>query len=444
MILTVKHLIEQYHMLQKGDSVVIGVSGGADSVCLLHILWKLQAEYCLRLLAVHIHHGIRGKEADEDAAFTEELCRERNVEYRLIKKNVPKLASEQGISEEEAGRLVRYETFYQICEQEGYRKIAVAHHQNDNAETIMWNFLRGSGLRGLAGMEPVRGMLIRPLLEVKRSQIEQWMQQEKIPWRNDSTNETVDYTRNKLRHQLLPWIEQNLVAGFCQRITNNTRIFYDTDEYLKNEAQKWMQEYAFHQQNESSFPRKKWDELHPALKRYVIRSEIDGLTGSLKDLTAEHVEAVLRLKGTGKQLDLPAGMKVWIDYEAIHIGKKQKMDIFYPNLEMNYCCFPYEKGQKIIQNVYTKWFDYDKIKVGFQLRTRKTGDRIQVLSEHGSKKLKDYMIDAKIPREIRDHIPLVADGADVMWVVGYRINEAYKITDETKTVLQIQLNVSNQ
>ena len=442
MILTVKHLIEQYHMLQKGDSVVIGVSGGADSVCLLHILWKLQAEYCLRLLAVHIHHEIRGREADEDAVFTEKLCKERKIEYRLIKRNVPRVAAERGISEEEAGRLVRYETFYQICEQEGYQKIAVAHHQNDNAETIMWNFLRGSGLRGLAGMEPVRRKIIRPLLEVKRSEIEQWMQQEKIPWRNDSTNETVNYTRNKLRHQLLPWVEENLVSGFCQRITDNTRIFLDADDYLKTEAEKWIQGHALQLEEESSFLREEWNKLHSALKRYVIRSEINRLTGSLKDLTAEHVEAVLRLEGTGKQLNLPGGMKVWMDYETIHIGKQS--DTFCPNLEMKYCCFPYEKGQKIIQNVYTKWFDYDKIKVGFQLRTRRTGDRIQVLSKHGSKKLKDYMIDAKIPRQIRDQIPLIADGTDIMWVVGYRMSEAYKITDETKTVLQIELNVSNQ
>src|SRR5699024_12714938 len=134
---------------------------------------------------VYIQNEIRGKEADEDAVFTEKLCKERKIEYRLIKRNVPRLAAERGISEEEAGRLVRYETFYQICEQEGYQKIAVAHHQNDNAETNMWNFLRGRGLRGLVGMEPVGGKIIRRLLDVKRSESKQPMQQAKNPGRKD-------------------------------------------------------------------------------------------------------------------------------------------------------------------------------------------------------------------------------------------------------------------
>ena len=439
MILSVKCLIETYHMLQKGDSVVVGVSGGADSLCLLRLLWELRDSYCLKILAVHVHHGIRGQEADEDAHFTEMICREWQVEYRIIKRDIPKMAANRGLSEEEAGRIARYEIFEQICKEEGYNKIAVAHHQDDNAETIMWNFLRGSGLRGLVGMEPVRGKIIRPLLTITRIQIEQWMKQENIPWRMDSTNQMTDYTRNQLRLCLIPWIEKNLVSGFSDRITGNAAIFGEADAYLRGQAELWMEQYAIEQDRECNFCLEEWNVLHPALKRYVIRSEINRLTGSLKDITAEHVEAVMKLNGTGKRLNLPGRISVWIDYEALHIGEKIENMIAYPKFEMESFCFPYEKGQKIMQNVYTKWFDYDKIKAGFQLRTRKTGDRIQVLSDHGSKKLKDYMIDIKIPCEIREHIPLIADGSEIMWVVGYRMSEAYKITDKTKTVLQIQL-----
>lgn len=444
MIIAVKHLIEQYHMLQKGDSVVVGVSGGADSVCLLRILWKLRDEYSLKLLAVHVHHGIRGKEADEDAAFTEELCRQWQIPYRMIMRNIPKMAKQLGLSEEEAGRKARYEIFYQICEQEKYQKIAVAHHQNDNAETILWNFLRGSGLRGLAGMEPVRGMIIRPLLEVTRNQIEEWMRRQNLEWRVDSTNQLTDYTRNRLRLQLIPFIEQQLVSNFSRRLTANTAIFSEADDYLTQQAKQWIQIYVLHQMTESSMLLKDWISLHQAVKRYVIRLEIERFTKSLKDITAEHIEVVMKLSGTGKHLDLPMKICVWTDYEAIHIGTSKKNESFEQEYEMNYRCFPYKKREKIIQNVYTKWFDYDKIKNGFELRTRKTGDRIQILPDHGTKKLKDYMIDAKIPREIRASVPVIADGSDIMWVVGYRMSEAYKITDETNTVLQIELTVHSK
>ena len=275
MILSVKHLIEKYHMLQKGDSVVVGVSGGADSLCLLRLLWELQAQYCLRLLAVHIHHGIRGDEADEDADFTERICKEWQIACRVIKRDIPKMANEQGISEEEAGRIARYTIFNQICEKEGYNKIAVAHHRDDNAETIVWNFLRGSGLRGLAGMEPIRGRIIRPLLWVTRKQIEQWMEKEQIPWRMDSTNQTTDYTRNQLRLCLLPWIEQQLVCGFSERITGNAGIFAETDEYLKIQAKQWIEQYEIQQGGVYSFSLEVWNKLHPEFMSFFFRFFIE-------------------------------------------------------------------------------------------------------------------------------------------------------------------------
>ena len=296
MILTVKHLIEQYHMLQKGDSVVIGVSGGADSVCLLHILWKLQAEYCLRLLAVHIHHEIRGKEADEDAVFTEKLCKERKIEYRLIKRNVPRLAAERGISEEEAGRLVRYDFFDEVLKQTGSNKIAIAHNKNDKIETIIMHLLRGSGLSGLKGIEPIRGNIIRPLIECEREEIEKYCDENRLEPRIDKTNFENDYTRNKIRNIVIPYIEKELNPNIIETIDRLSEVVKKEDRYLEKVALDVYDKILIKQEpGQIMLELKGFNEQDEVIKSRIILYTVKKLFGSSQGIEKIHINDIIKL-----------------------------------------------------------------------------------------------------------------------------------------------------
>ena len=208
----VKEYCDRHQMLERGDRVVLGVSGGADSVCLLFVLLALRRELDLQLHVVHVNHGIR-IEAGEDAAYVSALCEAHQVPFYLYEKDIPALAKEWSCSEEEAGRRVRYEAFEEVLRQQCCQKIAVAHNSNDRAETMLFHLFRGTGLTGLAGIRPVRGQIIRPLLCVDRAQIETYLTEKQISYRHDATNDCDDYTRNKIRHHILPYAEQEIVKG---------------------------------------------------------------------------------------------------------------------------------------------------------------------------------------------------------------------------------------
>lgn len=214
MIPGVESFLEQYHMIEQSDVVVAGVSGGADSVCLLLHLLELKEKLSFTLAAVHVQHGIRGKESLQDAAFVEELCRRYQVQLFRYDYDVPEYAKQHGYSEEEAGRNLRYESFHKALEELGAPegKIAVAHNRNDLAETMLWNMIRGSGMRGMAGIPPVRDGIIRPLLHTARVEIENYLKEKGESYCTDATNASLDYTRNRIRNQVLPVLEE-LNAG---------------------------------------------------------------------------------------------------------------------------------------------------------------------------------------------------------------------------------------
>lgn len=432
-------------LIEKGDHIVAGISGGADSVCLLAVLHELMERWNLNVTAVHINHSIRKETALRDADFVRKLCESWNIPCYVETFDVRKMAKIKGISVEEAGRIARYDTFEKIRKNLGADKIAVAHHMDDNAETILFQLVRGSGLRGIGGMEQRRGVIIRPLLFLTRRQIEAWLEERKLSYVTDETNLSQEYTRNKIRLTVIPYLEAEISEGARKHIVSCGKLCLEADDYLVKEAEKWLNEYgkidmtgAVEIRAEEFLP------LHSALKKYVIRETIKRVTGKRKDLTHGHVEALLHLfeLSVGKQVCLPGKVYAIRMYDRVKIGeKKEALD--GPEVKMGECHmivtdFPYKKNEKIPENIYTKWFDYDTIKHTVSLRSRQAGDRISVVKE-GSKKLKDYMIDAKIPKEWRERVPLVADGNQILWVVGYRIGEEYKVTEQTRRILQITI-----
>lgn len=471
----VEDFIQKQGLLESGDKVIAAVSGGADSVCLLYVLAQMREDWNLELRAVHVNHGLRGEEAKRDEAFTAELCKGLSVPCILRSINVQALVEEQGLSEEEAARNLRY----QVLEEEAASwesqcgcpvKLAVAHHGDDNAETILHNLFRGSGLKGLGGIQPLRGRIIRPLLTVTREEILNYLQEEGVSYCEDSTNQSEQYTRNKLRLKIMPLICSEINGRAAEHILQAAERMHQADEYLEHQAALWLKQYGVWESEKKPETGRKGThhagaedekaggailrsgadarrlEREPVIiQTYVIRQMIGDLTGSRKDLTSVHVEGVRELLGkqAGKQADLPYGLTARRTYDYLWIEKKCAREAvgwgekLPPKVEFD--TFSYQKGMKIPENQYTKWFDYDKIKGTLSVRTRQTGDYF-VLPDGGRKTIKSYLIDEKVPADLRDQVFLLADGSHILWIIGRRISEGCKVTNQTKRILQVHVS----
>lgn len=486
MLDTVKNFIMKNNMIQKGDRIVVGVSGGADSVCLFHVLLKLAPVYELTLFAVHVNHGIRGVEADEDEAYVNKLCLEYQVSFAAVKEDVRALAAKEGLSEEEAGRKVRYEAFYDSFNKNKCNKIAIAHNRNDNAETILFHLFRGSGIKGLTGIPPVREVIIRPLLNTSREEIEAYLKENGISYQTDRTNLTLDYSRNKIRHQIISFAKEEINTAAIEHIVSASNKLAEIDRYLDKKIEAACDEAVIYLDIKKAYEidLEKLREEDPVIQKGIVRSIFKQLASQLKDLDALHVDLVLDLmnKQSGKVLNLPHGILAQRGYRSILLKTvaDQKDREAEPDTEAvvsppvlklpvpGVICIPqtnqilhtklinYKKSMIIPRNGCTKWFDYDKIKNTVLIRTRNEGDFIQinpVVSTAGSttvgtancrKKIKSLFIDEKIPREKRDSLPLLADGAHIMWVIGGRMSEAYKVDEKTKVILEINVDGGKQ
>ncbi len=519
--------IREHDLLRAGDRVVAGVSGGADSVCLLHVLVRLRGEMGLTVHAVHVHHGLRGEEADRDAAFVEKLAAEWNVPCRVVHVDVQSYAAANRLSEEEAGRILRYRALAEEAERlgkmrgtdhadgardaDGYDpaaepcavKIAVGHQREDQAETILHNLFRGSSLKGLAGMapsgvlrvvpgEPVNSVgpgsettadeeysrrdpaaeacdglcLIRPLLCVSRVEIRAYLEENGLTCCEDSTNGSEAYTRNRIR-QLLPQICRDVNARAVDHILAAGQRMALADAYFEEEAARiWAESGVAQERSDHSdaapgmrqdpqmggpgkrcgIPAAVLGGLPEILAGYLAMKMIRLMAGSVKDITACHADQICDLArmGTGKRVSLPYGLCAVREYEMVWVEKRSGADcaasgVFSedPAAAFTFSRFPYEKNMKIPENRYTKWFDYDRIEGALSVRTRQTGDYI-TLKGGCRKSVKSYMIDEKIPRGERDRILMLAEGNHVLWIAGYRISEYYKVTEETKEILQVR------
>ena len=439
--------IEKYRMIEAGSQAVAGVSGGADSVCLLFLLMEYQKRVSFSLRAVHVNHHVRGEEAVRDQEFTRRLCESLGVPLDLYDYDVPRMAETEHLSCEEAGREARRRAFYRTAcrwERPDQVRIALAHHENDQAETVLHNLVRGAGLAGLAGIRPVHrtgsGMYIRPLLCISREETENYLIQRGIPWVTDSTNEEEVYTRNKIRREILPALMQ-INSGAVKNIAAAAGRVLEAEDYLSELTKKAVEKYTAKEGSVWILSRDLFEEPMLLQKR-VVKNVLEAAAGKKKDLSSAHMEAVLELaKGrTGASASLIYGLRAQQVYGDIHItrGEQEKKDL----LELEFRVFPYE-NQQIPEKTYTKWFDYDKIKNSLAVRRRLPGDYLMISRDGGTKKLKDYFIDCKVPRRERDNVTLLADGSHVLWAVGYRISEYYKVTSQTKKVIKVQVKGEN-
>ncbi|NLZ80241.1 MAG: tRNA lysidine(34) synthetase TilS [Clostridiales bacterium] len=466
MIKKVKAYVAEHTLLEAFDKIVVGVSGGADSICLLLILLEIRKILPLGLICVHVHHGMRGDEADRDASFVENFCKEREITFFEQRYDVRKYAEKEKISEEEAGRNLRYAFFHQIKERFNYNKIAVAHNKGDQVETILFNLCRGAGVVGLKGIEPVSGDIIRPLLSCSRKEIENYLSFQGINWCTDSTNLSNEYMRNKIRLELIPFLESEINPMSVEHIWAAGTHLQEVNHYLTRQCEVAYNKLAIAIGGKISISvidLKKEDIL---IQKMVIRKGIEVLSLSLKNITSKHIDHVLELVNNtvGKYVMLPYGIRGIRDYESLVIEKwAEKNEEYFQAVsivlgESEEYYLKDEKGRLTVslitskdatmlkeyekkpQNSYTKWFDYDKIKDKLLLRTRKEGDYLEINENGGRKKLKRFFIDKKIPLNERDNILLLADGSHIVWIIGYRISEEYKITENTSRILKVQLD----
>lgn len=454
-----KAFIRQHQLFERGAGIIIGFSGGADSVALLNILYELAQAMELRLAAVHVHHGIR-QEAEEDAIFCEKMCRERQIPFYCKYVNVPKMAEKLHLTEEEAGRKARYDTFEAYRISLGMDHIAVAHHQNDQAETMLFQLFRGSGLRGLAGIPVKRGTVIRPLLGVTRVEIEAYLEQRGLAYVTDKTNESDVYTRNKIRHHIIPQAEQ-ITSGAVGHMGQASEQLREVLDYMTLQARAFLDKHGAYKKGEFVLTLTEFEQQHIALQKMIVMEGVLLLAGSRKDITQRHIASILHLAGKEgeKRVHLPGEMVVVKSYDKLVFRRKAQIPEsgvsdavkVEPNavytlpdgrvLETK--LLEGENLENIPENDCTKWFDYDKITGTLFLRNREQGDYLTIRDDGARKSLKEYLINEKIPREARDTLLVLAEGKHIVWVLEKRMSAYYKITAHTQKILQVHIGGEN-
>ena len=439
----VKAYVKKWHMLQKEDSVIAGISGGADSVCLLFMLLKLQKELGFALMAVHVNHGIRGAEAERDEAYVKRLCRQWNVRLKVYRENVPAYAKEHGMTEEEAGRDIRRTCFCKVLKEWGGTKIALAHHENDNVETLLWNLCRGTGIRGLGGIAPVNDVWIRPLLCVKRREIESYLKKRGISYCTDTTNADRRYMRNRIRMDVIPYLEDCVNTESVSHMGKTMERMYELEQYILEEVGKYKESCTGWKNGRRIIRQTEYTKIPKALRDNVLHEILCETAGRRKDIEEVHIQMLRDLftKQVGKRIDLPYGVTAIRTYEGVRF-EKNIPEASYAGDEnelFSIRVFDREPGNvSFPEKIYTKWFDYDIIKNTVKIRHRIAGDSIVINRYGGRKKLKQYFTDQKVPQEDRDKIWIAADGDEVLWIVGYRQSQKYQITEKTTKILEIQ------
>ena len=478
----INRFIEQNNMLNNCDNIVAGLSGGADSVWLLYVL-KTYIEsrgLNIRLKAVHINHGIR-EEAWRDEKVAHDFCDKYGIDYECFKVDVKAVAAKLNMTLEEAGRKERYRIFNELADKLSNCRIAVAHHMNDQAETVIMNLSRGSGIKGLGGMMPVRDNIIRPLLCITRQEVELCLSQISQEFAVDATNSDNTYTRNVCRNIIIPKLEESVNCNVVENISKAATEIREAYCFIDKYANVLFSSTVTMDENSATIHLKsgEFQAADSILRRSVIYKILVRLSGQAKDVYRTHVamaESLLDMQ-VGSEATLCFGLMARRDYESVFVWDSKKIFSEIPDnvsnfyeldkeeLEKNgqvdflpeWDIFCEEDSVKRIKNLrfeiiennkaflniqntdYDKFFDYDKIIGNIQIRFRREGDRITVNSNSGSKKLKKELIDRKIPERLRDNILLISRDDEILWAVGVRRCEDYYVDEDTTRILRISI-----
>lgn len=490
MVDKIKEYVEQQHMLEKGDSVVMGISGGADSVAMLLAFSILQKEYDLSLYVVHVNHSIR-KEASMDADYVKELCKKYQIPFYLFAADVGKMAEEQKKTVEEMGREYRYRCFYEVMERVGARILATAHHRGDQAETVLFHMIRGADLSGMTGIRPVAERttdfgtlrIIRPLLFCEKSKLTSWLVSMGLSWREDITNQDNNYARNRLRNEVLPILKE-INSQAENHIADLAEIMWEYESFFLKKVSDYIDEFVLFQNEYScQTDRARLMLQENVLVMSIIYELLGRVANQKRDFTKENIRDVYQLMSnqSGKKIMLPHGLEAVISYEKLIIRKcfrkaeseyleSEETDGWREEIPWEERARLSERGGRIIplpnggqlhlerqsfakmteeerkkllidagnsKNNYTKFFDCDTIKGTLCIRNAERDDYF-VMNEAGDrKKLFRHFMDIRLPADERNGVVVLANGNEVLWIVGGRRCECFKIAENTQNILKV-------
>ncbi|MBE0478344.1 tRNA lysidine(34) synthetase TilS [Candidatus Aerophobetes bacterium] len=450
----VESTIHQFNMLSKDSRIVVGVSGGPDSTALLHLLCRLRKKYNLTLFAAHLNHGIRAIEAKEDEKWVKVFTRELEVPLTVDVMDVPVLAKEKGASLETVAREVRYNFLEHLASKVQADKIAVGHTASDQVETVLMRLIRGSGIDGLSGIAPVRGKVIRPLIRTFRWEIEKYCQIYNLSPRKDSSNEDAQFLRNKIRLELIPYLCTHYNPRVVEALYRSADLLEVDKDFLDKFTQKIERKIIKKKTGrEIVVNGRTLFKLHLCLQRRVIRQILEKLKGDLEGIEYSHIEQILNLKeAEGSKLTyLPGKLTVLRQYDELILKKgEEKLSAFFsylnvpgetkvPELTMIFKAKILSKPPaRFLKNSHQAFFDLDKIPGSLYVCPRREGDKFVPLGMKEKKKIKDFFIDMKVPRFERDKIPILFSEGEIVWIVGYRIDDRFKLSEDSKKILHVK------
>ncbi|MFB3885728.1 MAG: tRNA lysidine(34) synthetase TilS [Thermodesulfobacteriota bacterium] len=458
----VKRTIDRYHLLSQGDRLVVGVSGGADSMVLIHLLNAYRPAFDLSLVVAHINHGLRPTESEKEAELVQKESDRLGLTFEYGQFSVREFQRNEKLSLQEAARELRFRFFEVLLQKHGANKIALGHNADDQVETVLLRFMRGSGSRGLKGMLPIReGKVIRPLLEVWRKEIECFAEEKRIPYLLDSSNLKEDYFRNRLRLALIPLIEKEYQPNFKKIVLKTSAIFREENAHLESETEKAYEKIVREDRAVLSFKFPDYQSLHPAIQWRVIRVMLDKMGhGELVSAERKGSEVgricrklyqpspsfLMRLShgiSLEKRYDLVSLRRGWtkpvppFEVELLSPGRN-----YIEEIEREIVIEEAGKEDKT-EALYglpeVALLDYQTLRFPLRVRNLRPGDRFQPLGVKGTQKLKEFFIDHKVPKYERPGIPLLMSGEMIAWVVGYRIDERVKVTEKTQKVLKVRV-----
>ncbi len=457
----VKRTIDRYCLLEKGDGLIVGVSGGVDSMVLLHLLNACRVTFDLSLIVAHVNHGFRPEESEREAELVQKESARLRLPFEYGQFNVREFQKLGGLSPQDAARRIRFHFFYDLLRKHRAQKIALGHHADDQVETILLRLIRGSGLRGLKGILPIRERrVIRPLLEVWREEIESFALEKKIPFLSDSSNSKKDYLRNRIRLALVPFIEKEFQPHFKRTLLKASTILREEDDYLERGTEEVYQKMVHEAKDTLSFKWSEYQSLHRAVQWRVIRKIIervqDGGTVTEDGGRADVLKVFQNLHQSSASFLLELAHGFWIEkrYDVVLLGKRDvkpsspfEIDLLSPGHT-----FIKEIGREVVVEETDRdqfkdyngpptmaLMDYENLRFPLKVRNFKPGDRFCPLGVKGTQKLKDFFIDHKVPKFERPSVPLLISEERIAWVVGYRIDERVKITEKTKKVLKVKV-----
>ncbi len=456
LIAAIKDTIRRYGMLNSGDRVVVAVSGGPDSVCLLSVLHALSGELGISLHVAHLDHRFRGAESANEALFVEKLAKKLAIPATIENIDVPALCRERGLSAQAGAREARYAFLDRIARATGACRIATGHTAADQAETFLMRLLRGAGSSGLSGIPPVRGKVIRPLIDVTRDKVMEYLEDTELSYVTDSSNAKPVYLRNRIRSEVLP-VLRNFNPRIIETLAREASLLRDEDKALQACLDAILNSVCIQEPGRVLIRRTGFNAQPPALKRRIIRKAADMAGLDLSRLSAARIGEALSFIAeaqSGRAMNLAPGLKLAREYDRFLLTTAVAAGFVKRSLSAPGLTTVPEFGLEIEIETASigaearpdknyRWqaaFDYDRITAPLVVRSRLPGDQFCPSGMGGRhKKLHDYFIDEKIPRLQRDRVPLICAGENILWVVGYRTDERFTARDRAKQMLMVRI-----